>query len=276
MGEVVNVLFDERLKQKKTNPALANVLKLMLNSSYGKTITTKSCTTKKIIRNKKDQNVINNYIYNNFNTIRNYRKMRENTYEIEEVCADDSYNRAHIGCAILSFSKRIMNELFNTANDNNMNIYYTDTDSLHCDFDDIQLLAEKYEAEYNKKLIGKQLEQFHTDFDLDGAATEIIATKSIFLGKKSYMDVLEAKDVKGKTVTGYHIRLKGITEQGLIQQARKYDNSYTGLYEDLAKGTEINFCLNPYDEVNEKQKVLFDFNKGSVQPKATFNRNVKF
>lgn len=273
MGELVQHLFKERLKHKKNNPALANVLKLMLNSSYGKTIIKKSNSKKTIVDTSKRTC---DYISDNFKTIKTYREIRDCKYEIEEVCYDDSYNRGHIGCAILSMSKRIMNELFNIANDNNFNIYYTDTDSLHCDFDDIPLLAKKYEEKYNKVLIGKELEQFHTDFDLKGSADEIIATKSIFLGKKSYMDVLESKNEKGEIIKGHHIRLKGITEAGLIYEADKYKDTFEGLYTELSEGKEINFCLNPYDEKNNKSKVLFEFNKGSVKTKNLFYRNVKF
>lgn len=273
MGQNIQELFKVRLKHKKENPALANVIKLMLNSAYGKTITTKTNSKKTIVNTSKRTC---DYICDNFKTIKTYREIRDYKYEIEEVCYDDSYNRGHIGCAILSMSKRIMNELFNVANDNNFNIYYTDTDSLHCDFDDIPLLAKKYEEKYNKVLIGKDLEQFHTDFDLKGSVGEIIATKSVFLGKKSYLDVLESKNEKGETIKGHHIRLKGITEAGLYYEANKYKNTYEDLYTDLSKGKEIKFCLNPYDEQNNKSKVLFQFNKGSVKTKNLFYRNVKF
>ena len=49
MGEVIQRLFQARLKHKKNNKALANTIKLMLNSSYGKTIMKKTTTEKKII-----------------------------------------------------------------------------------------------------------------------------------------------------------------------------------------------------------------------------------
>ena len=115
--------------------------------------------------------------------------MNKTCMEVEKICSDDSFNRGHIGCAILSMSKRIMNEVFNVANDNNYPIYYTDTDSLHLDLENVKKLEEKYKEVYNKELNGKNLEQFHTDFNLEGAKSEIYATKSIFLGKKSYISM---------------------------------------------------------------------------------------
>lgn len=291
MGEVIQRLFKARLQAKKDNKtALSNTIKLMLNSSYGKTIMKKSKTeyaivktqthtydkkNKKWIINKK-KNQFENYIYNNFNTIKRWRKMNDNSYEVEKICSDNSFNRGHIGCAILSMSKRIMNEVFDVANTEKAPIYYTDTDSLHCNLWDVNRINLAYWFKYKKELTGKNLEQFHTDFDLDGAKDEIYATKSIFLGKKSYLDVLESKDEKGKTINGYHIRLKGITEAGLKEASKKYINSYEGLYTDLAKGEEIEITLNPYDEEEEKQKVMFEYVDGKVRTRKTFTRKVKF
>jgi hypothetical protein len=288
MGEVIQRLFNARLQAKKDKKtALSNIIKLMLNSAYGKTMITKSKCEKVIVKTHKYKKVkgkwikeektnLQNYVYNNFNTIKNYRKINDDVYEFERTKADDSYNRGHIGCAILSTSKRIMNEVFDVANDNEYPIYYTDTDSLHCNMEDVPRLENAFRARYNKELNGKQLEQFHTDFDLEGAKDEIYATKSIFLGKKSYMDYLESKDENGNTINGFHIRLKGITKEGLEHEAKKYNNSYLGLYEDLAKGIEKKIILNPFNEEENKQKVLFDFKDGKVSTKAKFGRIVKF
>jgi len=291
MGGVIQDLFKARLKAKKENKtALSNTIKLMLNSVFGKTIIKKSNTETKIIKTlQKKYNPktkeweeinkisnFNNYIYNNFNTIKTWRPMNKTCMEVEKICSDDSFNRGHIGCAILSMSKRIMNEVFNVANDNNYPIYYTDTDSLHLDLENVKKLEEKYKEVYNKELNGKNLEQFHTDFNLEGATSEIYATKSIFLGKKSYIDLLESKDKDGNIIKGHHIRLKGITEEGLKDASKKYKNGYEGLYTDLARGEEIEITLNPLDEDDNKQKVMFEYKDGKVRTRKTFTRKVKF
>ena len=297
MGEIVKELFLERLKYKETNKALANTIKLMLNSAYGKTITKKIKTEKKIISSsnkyydkkngkwKVSTNTrFDSYIYNNFNTIKSYRKLNENNYEVEKLCADDSYNRGHIGCAILSMSKRIMNEVFNVANTEKAPIYYTDTDSLHCNLCDVNRINLAYWFEYKKQLTGIQLEQFHTDFalldkdekPLQGKNEEIYATKSIFLGKKSYLDCLESKDGDGNIITGHHIRLKGITKEGLEHASKEYKDGYLGLYKYLAEGKTKKFILNPYDEDKEHKKELFQYSKGEVLFKKEFTRDVKF
>lgn len=278
MGKIVNELFNERLKQKKSNPALSNVIKLMLNSAYGKTIMKQSNTKNVILNYTKEK--LDNYKYNNFNTIKEFRILSINedksNVEFKQICCDTSYNRGHIGCAILSMSKRIMNEVFDVANTNNLSIYYTDTDSIHCNYDDVKMLEDKYKIEYKKELNGINLEQFHTDFQMKGAVDEVYAIKSIFLGKKSYMDLLESKNKDGKIINDYHIRLKGITKEGLHHISKKYENSYLGLYEDLTKGNEIGIILNPYDEINNSKKVLFEFKKGVVKTRKEFIRKVKF
>ena len=270
MGELINNLFKTRMTYKKSKPALDNVIKLMLNSSYGKTIMKKSNSQVKMIRKSEDDNIFNNYVYNNFNTLKSYRSVNKYNYEIVKICADKSYNRGHIGCAILSMSKRIMNEVFDVANTNEYPIYYTDTDSIHCNLEDVPKLELKYKEKYNKELKGKNLEQFHTDFKLDGACNEIYSTKSIFLGKKSYIDCLESKDKNGNTITGYHIRLKGITKEGLDHTAEEYEDSYFGLYNDLANDKTKKILLNP------KDKVLFEYKSGHVSTKKEFFREVKF
>lgn len=288
MGEVVQRLFNKRVEVKKANPALGNVIKLMLNSAYGKTIMKKSNSKKTIVKektqrfDKKTKKYItqefnfNDYVYNNFNTIKTYRKMNENNIEVEQICYDDSYNRGHVGAMVLSYSKRIMNEVFDVANDNNYPIYYTDTDSMHLRLCDVKKLEDKYRERYGRTLNGTNLEQFHTDFELKGAKTEIYAIKSIFLGKKSYLDVLESTDKDGKKINGYHIRLKGITEAGLEHSSKKFTEGYLGLFKSLAMGIAENIILNPYNEDKHSTKVLFEFKKGSVSTKNEFIRKVQF
>jgi hypothetical protein len=290
MGEVILRLFEERLRHKALgNNALQNALKLMMNSAYGKTIMKKSKVEKTIIKRsdmtyRKGQwepietdTAFKNYIWKNFHIIKSFRQVNQHFYEVEQLKADFSYNRGHIGCSILSTSKRIMNEVFDVANTNKYPIYMTDTDSLHIDLKNVPKLEEAYGIEYGRQLNGKQLGQFHTDFDLEGAGKgkEIYATTSIFLGKKSYLDVLESVDKNGNKITGYHIRLKGITEAGLKHASKKH-GSYEALYMSLAEGNTENFVLNPYDEEEHSQKVMFQYVKGGVMTRKEFCRKVSF
>jgi hypothetical protein len=276
IGEVMGELHNERKKQKALKNPIQATIKLIMNSAYGKTIMKKTKLTKNIVKThkwkkdpngrweKKEYTNFNNYVYNNFNTITGYRKINDETYEVEQLSVDNSYNRGHVGCAILSISKRIMNEVFDIANTEKFNIYYTDTDSIHCDVKDVNSLNLAYFLKHKKQLIGTELGQFHTDFDLKGACGEIYSTKSIFLGKKSYIDSLESVDKDGNKITGFHIRLKGITKEGLEHEAKKYKNSYWDLYVDLARGKRKKILLNPFNKDNNSKKETFHYKAGKV------------
>ena len=274
MGDVIQRLFNERIKNKKSNPAIANVLKLMLNSSYGKTILKKS-DTKSII---KSNDYVDDYLYNNFNTIKEIVKLNDYKSEVINFTADTSYNRCHIGVAILSMSKRIMNEVFDIANDHDIKIYYTDTDSIHMEYDKTNLLEQLYYEKYNKVLNGKNLGQFHNDFNLSGAVGDVYASRSIFLGKKCYIDEMQGKNDKGEIIKDYHFRLKGITEAGMLYHIKKnYDNDAFKMYEALMSGDKLKVLLNPEDEELNKKKILFEFKKGfGVSTKNEFYREVSF
>ncbi len=300
MGDIILDLFKERLHYKNlNNNVMANILKLMLNSAYGRTVMKQNYTKTTMLKNKtkkliittdsitgkkskewveiKNNSTIENYICSNFNTIKSYRKINNSCFQIESVCADNSYNRGHIGCAILSMSKRIMNEVFDTANDNKLTLYYTDTDSIHLNYDDIPTLEKSYKERYNRDLIGQNLGQFHTDFNLDGAVSEIYARTSIFLGKKSYYDHLESTNAQGKIITGDHIRLKGICKEAIEDQINKGNyKSKLDMFKDLAKGAEIDFLMNPFDKKNNSEKVSFEYVNGSVRTRKEFIRKVKF
>ena len=269
MGSLIENLFNLRLENKKSNPALANVLKLMLNSAYGKSIIKQSFSSK-VYKSTYDWIKLNNYIYNNYETIKKIDYLNKKLCMITQNSYDDSFNYGHVGCSILSYSKRIMNEVFNICNENKLPIYYTDTDSIHMNYDDINKLSDEYKKIYNKDLVGKSLGQFHNDFDLKGATSEIYATKSLFLGKKSYIDVLKSKNKEGKDITGIHYRLKGITDAGIKYESKKY-NGIFNFYKHLARTKQKTEIL-----LNPEGKVLFEYKKDCVITKNKFTRKVKF
>ena len=154
---------------------------------------------------------------------------------------------------VLSMSKRIMNEVMNIATDNNIKIYYQDTDSMHIERSKVSLLESKYYEKYNKVLKGENLGNFHGDFamkDDNGKKINgnIYAIRSIFLGKKSYIDHLKAewtdKDGLKHTKYDYHIRLKGITAEGIKHQITQHEDAFD-MFIKLAQGDEMEFILNP-------------------------------
>ena len=108
-----------------------------------------------------------------------------------------------------------------------MDIFYQDTDSMHLIEEDVIILEEAYRQKYNSELVGKDLGQFHEDFEepkdsekdiLDNLGNVIkakfqsYAIESIFLGKKCYYDKVIYKTKKGKMSSFLHYRMKGVPQ----------------------------------------------------------------
>jgi hypothetical protein len=115
--------------------------------------------------------------------------------------------------------------------------------------------------------------QFHSDFDIKGAEN-IIANRSIFLGKKCYIDELQGTDkTTGEVVTDYHIRMKGIPNAVIKYTCDKlgYKTPFD-LYLDLFDGKAISFDLT-----NGGAKSNFVFNTNySVETNTDFVRKIRF
>jgi hypothetical protein len=276
IGPECKRLYEERRRIKDENPVMGDLIKLILNSTYGKTISKKSFD--KVNYVKADD--FENFVYKNYANIKGMiHKINDKFYEITTATIDDSYNFASVGIKCLSFSKRIMNEVMGLASDNGILIYYQDTDSMHLKDCDIPKLEELYRKNYNgKELHGSGLGQFKSDFKFtdengdDLKYTSVKSIRSCFLGKKAYIDELRGYDKEGIEHIDYHIRLKGVTEAGINYEV-KLQKGAMKLYERLAAGEEITFILNP-----TKEKVMFDFTRNTVITRETgsFERVVSF
>ena len=97
-------------------------------------------------------------------------------------------------------SKRIMHNVFSCADDCDVKIYHQDTDSIHLNYDDVDTVVKRYKQKYGLELVGEDLGNFHIDFSMDKANSEIYAIESLFLGKNTYIDILESTDKDGKTI----------------------------------------------------------------------------
>ena len=145
-----------------------------------------------------------------------------------------------------------MNEVMCLAEDNNIDIYYQDTDSMHIGTDDIPKLADLFQQKYNRQLIGKNQGQFHSDFD-SKLGKVLHADRSVFLGKKFYIDRLvverskvnqiAVKSESKEIVYDYHIRAKGLSNDCIIYRAKELGITVLELYERLFKGERIEFNL---------------------------------
>ena len=297
---VIEHLFNTRLKAKAENNPIEKIYKLIMNSCYGKTLL-KPFDTK---ISYMSENKYMEYVSSKYNWIKEGEFIEEKkewkitSYEP----INNHFNLVSCGVEVLSTSKRIMAEVMCLAEDLNIDMYYTDTDSIHIDNCKIDYLAEEYKEKYNKDLIGKHMGQFHTDFDSDIIIKAImekynlenktnlklkdlpkkeqtkykdslLAKKSIFMGKKCYIDVIYSVYVDK---IDYHIRLKGIPNSCIKYYC--YINNLTPLelYSQLLGGKCIKFDLT-----NNNSKVVFQFNSDMsietlYEGEMNTTRSVKF
>ena len=106
----------------------------------------------------------------NYNHIKSWQDVRQSNYIRFEVrkSLDESFNSVHLGCQILSYSNRIMNQVLATAEDIGVKAFYTDTDSMMLQKSGVAKLREEYKNKYGRELIGKNLGEFSSDFEMAG------------------------------------------------------------------------------------------------------------
>ena len=146
---------------------------------------------------------------------------------------------------MLSTSKRIMNEVMCLAKDKELSIFYQDTDSIHILYDELETLRKAFKTEYDRELVGKDLGQFHSDFELDGMkeGAEIFSIESYFLGKKDYYDRLQTVGEDGEVLYGDHIRCKGIPTSCVLSKAKDLEVNPIDIYKKKYNGESIVFNL---------------------------------
>jgi hypothetical protein len=266
----IKYLFNERLIKKKADNPAQVIYKLIMNASYGKSIMKAVEDETRFFDNVDEFNV---YLSRNYNWAKSFVRFGQGKTKLTSVKAlSDHYNIAHVGVCILSMSKRIMNEVMALAEDKELELYYQDTDSIHIKDCDIKTLSDAFTSKYNRQLIGKAMGQFHSDFDLKGCSN-VYAKRSIFLGKKSYIDELVGTDKDGNEKIGYHIRMKGIPESCMYHTATKngYNNVFD-MYEALLKGKKITADLT-----EGGIKANFKFNTDySCHTLSVFKRTMAF
>ena len=260
--ETIKKLFKLRAEYKKQGNSIQQVIKLIMNSGYGKSIQKPIDNELKYI----DETKIEHYIYEHWHNIQECQKIPNSKQYLIKLnkTVDKQFNNCVFGVSVLSMSKRIMNEVMCLAEDLGINIYYQDTDSMHIEHDKIELLANEYKKKYSRELIGEDtIGCFHNDFD---ELKDAFTTLHISLGKKMYYDEL-AND-KGEHAE--HFRMKGIPNNVIINHAKQYfNNSVKSLYEYLYEGNEITFNLNA-------TAVRFVMEKtGEIKHKNKFLRKVK-
>ena len=264
VNDVMQHLFNARLQKKKEKNPSQIVYKLIMNSAYGKSIL-KPIDTRVVTVPKKDIDKFCQYNYHNIKSWTN----AGNVYIAKLYKPiNNHFNNAQVGTEILSYSKRLMNRVMCLAEDEGYSIYYQDTDSMHIETDNIAPLAASFKKKYGWELIGKQMGQFHSDFEL-GKCNEVVSTEAVFLGKKCYIDSLVGENGD----TGYHVRMKGISEKSLRWTANnKFNGDVLSMYKNLFNGHGIDF-----DMTCGGLAANFEFTSGmKIKTRSQFNRRIQF
>lgn len=263
MANFIRQIYDLRVDYKRQGNPMQEVLKLFMNSSYGKTIQKDVNEEFKFLNKEKKES----FIINNFERIKEVIKINSKTYWIKcEGCSEPLIIPCQIGALILGMSKRIMNEVICLAEDNNIDVYYQDTDSIHIKKCDVDSLARAFDASYGRPLTGSSMGQFHVDFPLINNK-DTWSKQSIFLGKKCYIDCLINTEGEEQSF----IRMKGIPEEVIRTTCKEIGITEYDLYNELYDGKEIDFNLL------KKKCPSFEFLKDfGIRCKQKFNRKIKF
>ena len=233
---VIQDLFNLRATYKKNNNPTQEIIKLVMNSAYGKTIQKPIKTFKQFV----DKEHFNWFAKDRYHQIVEFTEFVETGRYLFEMKKRKSnqYNNVVFGTTVLSMSKRIMNEVMCLAEDMGIEIYYQDTDSMHIEYDRVNDLDKEFRKLYGRPLIGENtMGCFHNDLDeIDNA----YITYHISLGKKMYCDVL-SNDAGEQAL---HYRLKGIPQDIIKRTADKlFNGDLVKLYEHIYAGNEVEFDM---------------------------------
>ena len=266
--DCIKKIFTKRAEYKKQGNPIQNVYKLIMNSIYGKTILKPH--TSKITYIKQSDPKLKNLINYHASEIQYINQIDESDILAIKRTKPIGlhFNFSLFGIHILAMSKRIMNEVMCLAEDLGMRIYYQDTDSMHIEKYNLETLASKFKYKYGRELIGTNLGQFHSDFDLKPESTNVRSVEAYFIGKKCYVDKL----IDDQGNEGYHIRLKGVPTASVIDLAnRDYHGNVLEVYKQLAIGNSLKFNLLAGEAVK------FDFTRSmTIKNKEEFNRIIGF
>ena len=165
-----------------------------------------------------------------------------------------------------------MNKVFSCADDCGIKMYYQDTDSIHLNYEDVGKIENGYKETCGSELVGEELGHFHIDFSMDNANAEIYAIGSLFLGKRTYIDILQPTDKDSKTINSEHIRMQGIPTPCIKYYAQQKGITALEVYKKLFNNKTIKFDLT-----NDGNKFAGRHNKGyTISNVSDFTRKCQY
>ena len=188
---LANDLYNLRLELKANNSRLESVIKSILSLLWGKAQINRTIIKTVPVNNNKLEDFTN---YNH-----NFIYRSEQLNDDVTVCSvlkpvTLHYTRPQFATNVLSHARTTLNNIFYYAADNNIPIYYSNTDSL---------VLDKHNLNNINVSIGKQLGQFKIERDN--------IKKIIYLTAKKYMHITEQD-----------IIIKGCSKRVQLNNAEKY------------------------------------------------------
>lgn len=268
--QAIQDLYSCRVNAKKVGNPVQMVVKLIMNSAYGKSVL-------KFVPKQKDyvtEKLLEPFLAKHAAAVTSYYPLGLDPDKARLWCVEtvaeyfDSFNNGRPdmypnwwGARILSMSKRIMCEVMCLAEDIGVPIYYTDTDSMVLDDagGQLQRLAEAFQDKYGRVLLGGQMGQFQSDFEAPGLdKNSINGTEAIFVAKKIYC--IKLQDKNGNMAL--HKRMKGIPAAAIDAHHGKELENVWRLYQELFASNEVDPEHGPIPiELCAGGKVLFDMTK---------------
>ncbi len=298
VASLIQRLYDLRKKYKQEKNPLQFTFKLFMNSSYGRTILKPIDTDSRFLH----ANDYERFMQNNYDRIVSVTKLNKPTHGNKEQAfmyrvklkkdINEHYSGPIFGVDILAFAKRIMNRVMVTAHRIQAPIYYQDTDSMHIRIADLKRLEVEYNTRYGAvmpPLVGKELGQFHSDFDMHDLFTgesvklqpgqEICSDFTIIVGKKAYLDRLYVRNADGtrdrtkQHIHAYHVRLKGVPYTSIMDHCIKNQMPLELVYQTFFEGEKpLTFNLLAGGSV----KFFYDASMTKVQSMRAFQRRILF
>ena len=232
-GHELAKLYQERRRYESDgNKAVGQVIKLMLNASYGSCKPKPSATKftySSFLPGSDGLRKMQNQRLRKWPLLVGYSEIGQNV-ETEWLHVDQDATLEVWAGLILAVSKRLMNRVFFACSVANIPVMYTDTDSLKYPYHSRELLEKTfndlYAVDMGRPLVGKELGQFHSDFDLrkpDGKSIASDLVRSIFsivCGRKLYLHILTS--VENPDVFGYKLSCKGFPKAAVLYYARRF------------------------------------------------------
>lgn len=275
--ELINTLYDTRKECVANGNPMELVYKSILNSAYGINLENPHDEEIRIFDKLNDFEV---YLDRKHQTIKEFMSFGNKTRVISQKEIGTHFNTNHIGCEILSMSKRIMNRVICLAEDKGHKIYYQDTDSLFIDASAKDMIIKDFEMKYNRPLIGADLGQFKGDLKIkygNKTAKNTVGVVSVFLGKKCYYIKMKGERDDGTYIEKDKLRMAGIPASTLEHTRAKLNITNQEMYEKLYSGEAIlyDLCEHNDDLKTTKFRVMYDKNLNKTL-KTEFTRTRKF